>query len=206
MKHSVAKTFRTIFIVLAVILLVLTAFLYYIDTPVIEEGQEPTIAQKLTLLGKQYLGEILAICGVSAVGLIGILVKLIYNSAKKTSQQSEITSAEVAELKQELAENKAENRELCKKLSIMDQKQDILTNALLTTFSLSELPASLREKISDALTAYNELGKAKVIVDQVVEKVVKAVQPEEVAATVIEIVEKSANAEDKTELATPTLL
>ena len=158
MKRGIAKTFKTIFIVLAVILLILTVFLYYVDSPVVEEGQEPTVAQKIILLGKQYLGEILAICGVSAVGLIGVLTKLILNSANKTLQQSEGTSAEVADLKSELAESRKENSQLRRELTLRDKKQDIANNLIMTIFSLSDLPAAVRERVYRAQTEYNALG------------------------------------------------
>ncbi len=70
MKKQVAATFRTILIVLAVVLLIITAVLYFVDTPVVEEGQEPTTAQKIILTGKKYLSEILLALGVSGVTLI----------------------------------------------------------------------------------------------------------------------------------------
>lgn len=205
MKHSVAKTFRTIFIVLAVILLVLTVFLYYIDAPVIEEGQEPTVAQKVILLGKKYLGEILAICGVSALGLIGVLVKLIYNSAKATSQESGKVSAKVAQLEEKLTKSEAENRELRKEQSIMNKKQDIANNLMMTIFSLSELPSSVRTQVYSAQTAYNELGKAKEIAKQVIEKTENTVQPEPSDVEVSETVEKPVE-ETVAEKATPSFV
>ncbi len=37
MKKQVAATFRTILIVLAVVLLIITAVLYFVDTPVVED-------------------------------------------------------------------------------------------------------------------------------------------------------------------------
>lgn len=205
MKHAVAKTFRTIFIVLAVILLVLTVFLYYIDAPVIEEGQEPTVAQKVILLGKKYLGEILAICGVSALGLIGVLVKLIYNSANSTTIASQSTAKDVVMLHQRLSENEAQLSRITSILNGLCTKQDIANNTLLTTFSLSELPASLRTKISDAQTAYNELGKAKEIAEQVIEKTENTVQPEPSDAEVPETSEKPVE-ETVAEKATPRFL
>lgn len=157
MKHTVAKTFKTIFIVLAVILLVLTVFLYYIDAPVIEEGKDPTVAQKIILLGKKYLGEILAICGVSALGLIGVLVKLIYNAGKDTQIASQHTSADVSALSERLNASEALIAKLTLYIEQLSKKEDIANNTLLTTFSLSELPVSLRETIHAAITEYNGL-------------------------------------------------
>lgn len=179
MKHTVAKTFRTIFIVLAVILLVITALLYFIDTPVVEEGQEPTVAQKLVLLGKKHLGEILAVCGVSGIGLLGVLTKLIYNSVKKMSTQSQTTSADVSRLEERLKMSEKENAELKEQTARMEKKQDIANNMLMTVFSLSELPASLREKIHAAQAEYNGLDGVIKVAEQIVESVKNAEEAKE---------------------------
>lgn len=171
MKTMVAKTFRTIFIVLAVILLIITAVLYFIDAPVVEEGQEPTVAQKIILLGKEYLSEILLACGASGIGLMGVLTKLIYNSANKTLTQSLSTSADILNLTNRIKDNEHTIAALTDIIGKMSKKQDIANNVLLTTFSLSELPASLREQIHNALTEYNGLDKAISSVQQVIEAV-----------------------------------
>lgn len=170
MKKQVATTFRTILIVLAVVLLIITAVIYFIDTPVVEEGQEPTVAQKIILTGKKYLAEILLALGVSGVTLIAAFVKLIYNSANRTAAQSNTTAADVAELRRDNAELRAENKKQYELIVQLMEKQDIANNVLLTTFSLSELPRSLREQIHNAMTEYNGVGKVKEIIEQVVDE------------------------------------
>lgn len=162
------KTIKVILVVLAVILLALTAFFYFVDAPVVEEGQEPTVAQKIVLLGKQYLAEILVAFGVSGIGVIGVLVKFIYDSSKNTQTATEGASKEVKQLKAENAELKNKMVQLCAVIENIEQKQDILTNTILDTFSLSELPISLREQIHNAQTAYNAIGTAKNVAEQVV--------------------------------------
>lgn len=179
MKNSVAKTFKTIFIVLAVVVLIITAVLYFIDTPVVEEGQTPTVAQKTILLGKKYLGEILAACGVSALGLLSILVKLIYNSVKKSLVENEATSAAVSSLEQKYANSEKENIALRQVITTMGKKQDITSTLLMTIFSLSELPVSVREQIHSAQTEYNSLDGALQIAGQVVEVVKNAKESKE---------------------------
>lgn len=179
MKKQVATTFRTILIVLAVVLLIITAVLYFVDTPVVEEGQEPTAAQKIILTGKKYLSEILLALGVSGVTLIAAFAKLIYNSANLTEAHSDTTAAAVAELKQDNAELRAENRKQYELIMRLMKKQDIFSNAVLTTFSLSELPRSLREQLHNAMTEYNGVGKAKETVEQVADEPKNADESEE---------------------------
>lgn len=169
MKSAVGKTFKTIFIVLAAVLLIITAVLYFIDAPVVEEGQTPTVAQKIILLGKEYLGEILAACGVSAMGLLAVLVKLIYNSVKKSLLENQATSTLVSSLEQKYANSEKENVALRQAVTIMSKKQDITSTLLMTVFSLSELPVSVREQIHSAQTEYNALDAALQIAGQVVE-------------------------------------
>lgn len=184
MKTTVAKTFRTIFIVLAVVLLIITAVLYFIDTPVVEEGQEPTTAQKVILLGKDYLSEILLACGASGIGLMGVLTKLIYNSANKTLTQSLSTSADILTLTNRLKDNEQTIAALTEIIGKMSKKQDIANNMLMTTFSLSELPASLREQIHNAQTEYNGLDKTVKIVEQIAETAKNADESEEQTAKI----------------------
>lgn len=162
------KTIKVILIVLAIVLLALTAFFYFVDAPIIEEGQEPTVAQKILLLGKQYLAELLALLGASALGVMAVLAKFIYNSSKNTQTVANTTSLEILQLKTENAELKNQFTRLYEITTNMGQKQDILTNALLTTLSLSELPTSVREKIYTAQTAYNALGTAKETIEEVI--------------------------------------
>ena len=166
-----AKTLRTIFIVVAVVLLIIAAVLYYIDTPVVEEGQEPTLAQKIILLGKERLGEILAATGVSMVGLLAYFAKKIYDSVKKSVNQSLDTDANVKGLYkgyQDLVETVAYLYEV---VNTIEQKQDIANNVLMTTFSLSDLPSSLREKISNAQEQYNKLCEVKKVAEQLLSTV-----------------------------------
>lgn len=186
MKSTVAKTFKTIFIVMAVVLLIITALLYYIDTPVVEEGQTPTVAQKIILLGKEYLGEILAVCGVSAMGLIGILAKLIYNSTNKSLAENQATSAIVSSLEQKYENSEKENIALRQIVTIMSKKQDITSTLLMTIFSLSELPVSVREQIHSAQTEYNSLDVALQIAGQVVKAVKNTEEGQEQSAKVDE--------------------
>lgn len=158
MKTTVVKTFKTIFIVAAVLVLVAAAVLYFVDAPVVEEGETPTVAQKVILLGKQYLTELLAAAGVSVVGVIGVLAKLIYNAVRQTVEKSTVTSAEVAEIKKENAELKLQIANAVAALAALAKKQDVANNAILTTFALSELPASVRLKIDEAKVAYDAVG------------------------------------------------
>ena len=158
MKTTVVKTFKTIFIVAAVLVLVAAAVLYFVDAPVVEEGETPTVAQKVILLGKQYLTELLAAAGVSVVGVIGVLAKLIYNAVRQTVEKSTLTSAEVAEIKKENAELKLQIADAVAAIAALAKKQDVANNAILTTFALSELPASVRLKIDEAKTAYDAVG------------------------------------------------
>ena len=158
MKTTVVKTFKTIFIVAAVLVLIAAAVLYFVDAPVVEEGETPTVAQKVILLGKQYLTELLAAAGVSVVGVIGVLAKLIYNAVRQTVEKSTLTSAEVAEIKKENAELKLQIADAVAAIAALAKKQDVANNAILTAFALSELPASVRLKIDEAKTAYDAVG------------------------------------------------
>ena len=130
MKTTVAKTFKTIFIVAAVLVLVAAAVLYFVDAPVVEEGETPTVAQKVILLGKKYLTELLAAAGVSVVGVIGVLAKLIYNAVRQTVEKSTLTSTEVAEIKKENAELKSQIADAVAALAALAKKQDVANNAI----------------------------------------------------------------------------
>lgn len=176
MRKQVATTFRTILIVLAVVLLIITAVIYFIDTPVVEEGQEPTTAQKIILLGKKYLGEILLAFGVSGVALIGAFAKLIYNSAKRTAEESKTTSADMGILMKKNAEQEAKIAALEDLIKLLMKKQDITNNVLLNTFALSELPLSLREQIHNAQNAYSGLDKDFRSVERIADVLIKTAE------------------------------
>lgn len=198
MKNTVAKTFKTIFIVLAAVLLIITAVLYYIDAPVIEEGQEPTVAQKIILLGKDYLAEILLACGASGIGLLGVFVKLIYNSVKKSVTDNQATAGYVLSLEKRQEINEKKIAEQNRLIAIMSKKQDIANNLLMTVFSLSELPLSLREQIHNAQTEYNGLDGTAKIAGEIIETVKNAEPAQEQPVTEKAAVEDKPK-ENKTE-------
>lgn len=183
MKRKVTTTIGIIVIVLAIVLLGIVAFLYFIDDPVVEEGKEPTVAQKIILLGKKYLGELLGIFGVSGIAVMGFLTKWIYESSKKTLAQSVNTTEDVAGLKSDNVQLRAENREQKKLLLKLIKKQDIANNMLMTLFSLSDLPASVREQIYKAQGAYDEVDKINEIAEQVAESVINSAESEEQPVT-----------------------
>ena len=167
-KKTVGTVLKTIVIVVAVVLLIITGFLYFVDTPVVEEGQEPTVAQKIILLGKKYLGEILAIFGISAVALMGVLTKLIYNAVLRAGSQAQNTSADVASVNARLDRQEKIIEKLLNIIIANGQKQDLANTTLLTTFSLSELPVSLREQIHSAQTEYSRLQQVTTEARQIV--------------------------------------
>ena len=192
MKTTVAKTFKTIFIVAAVLVLVAAAVLYFVDAPVVEEGETPTVAQKVILLGKQYLTELLAAAGVSVVGVIGVLAKLIYNAVRQAVEKSTLTSAEVAEIKKENAELKSQIADAIAALAALAKKQDVANNAILTTFALSELPASVRLKIDEAKAAYDAVGTTAEPTETTPAERADDTAPEEEPATTAEPAEAAA--------------
>lgn len=158
------KTLKIVLIVLAVVLLIITAVIYFIDTPVVEEGEEPTVAQKIILLGKEYLSEILLVLGVSGVGLLSALTQMIYNSAKRTLTQSASTSADVQNLGERILKAEATIGTLITIVNKLNKKQDIANNMLLTTFELSELPQNVRAQIHSAREEYNKQGDDNIAV------------------------------------------
>lgn len=160
------KTLKAVLIAVAVVLLIITAVIYFIDAPVIEEGEEPTAAQKIILLGKEYLSEILLTCGVSGVGLMALLTKLIYDNATRTLTQSKATSADVQSLAVRIDNNDATILQLAKIIDNIGKKQDIANNVLLTTFELSELPSSLRERIYNSHDEYKRVGDVQQVAEQ----------------------------------------
>lgn len=160
------KTVKTILIVLAAVLLIITAVLYFVDAPVVEDGQEPTMPQKIILLGKEYLTEILAALGVSAVGLLTYLVKKIYDSGKGTLLQSLATSTDVQKFATRLQNVESKLETYLTNQQRIERKQDIINDMLYTIFSLSELPLSVREKIQDAKDRYGNLDGVRSTVEQ----------------------------------------
>ena len=164
------KTLSAIVTVIAVLLLIIVAVLYFVDTPVVEEGQEPTLPQKLLIKGKEYLTEILAALGVSGVAVMTFLVNKIRSNSNNTLLQSQSTDAVVQGLQERVKKSEETIINLVELIVAIGQKQDIANNVLLTTFSLSDLPASLREKIANAQEQYNKLCEVKKAVEHIAEK------------------------------------
>lgn len=174
MKKQIGATFRIIFLVAAVVLLIITAVIYFIDTPVVEEGKEPTLPQKIILTGKKYLSEILMAVGVSGIGAIAAFTKSIYKAGRETKLAAQNTYTDVAKLEKKLDERDQKIIALENKITTFEKKQDILSNMLFVTFSLSEMPSSLRKEIHSYQTAYNALQEAKTEIVQIVEEVKEA--------------------------------
>ena len=182
--RKLAITLRTILIVVAVVLLIIAAVIYLVETPVVPEGEEPTLAQKIILVGKERLEAVLLALGVSGITLIGVFAKLIYNSAKRTFEQGTVTATDVLELKAENERLHADNAAQNKQIAILIKKQDIVNNALLTIFSLSELPANLREKLLSAQSEYNGVGADINVVTEMAEAIQNGAEKAEQPATV----------------------
>ena len=176
-----AKTMRTILIVLAVVMLAIALFFYYVATPVVEEGQEPTLPQKIILFGKEKLNEILTLTGASMVGLLAYFTKRIYDSVKKSVSQALNTDANMQNISTTINGQRDIIKQQGEMISILTQKLDILSNVLMTTFSLSELPSNLREMIYTGQDQYNKLGTGKKISEQVVEALQNAEEEPAVA-------------------------
>ena len=181
--RKLAITLRTILIVVAVVLLIIAAVIYFVEAPVVPEGEEPTLAQKIILVGKERLEAVLLALGVSGITLIGVFAKLIYNSAKRTFEQGTVTATDIAELKAENERLRTDNAAQNKQIAMLIKKQDIVNNALLTTFSLSELPSNLREKLLSAQSEYNDVGAAVSMVQEVVEVVKNGAEKAQKTAT-----------------------
>lgn len=191
------KILKAVLIAVAVVLLIITAVIYFIDAPVIEEGEEPTPAQKIILLGKEYLSEILLACGVSGIGLMGILTQFINNNANLTLLQSRATSADVKTLSKRLDNNERKLLELYQLVNGIGKKQDIANNVLMTTFELSELPSSLRERIYNSHDEYKKVDEVKQIVEQTAESEQKTADESTVAVVEPSTTEKNKGKKEK---------
>ena len=105
-----------------------------------------------------------------------MLTKLIYNNAKHTFENSNVTSQEVIEIKQENRQLQEKYVQVSNLLETLLKKQDIANNVLLNIFSLSDLPLSIREEIHKAISEYNNAG-AELNIDQtIVSKIVEKVE------------------------------
>ncbi|MCH5157526.1 MAG: hypothetical protein J1G02_06615 [Clostridiales bacterium] len=169
------KTLRTIFIVVAVMLLVIVAVLYYVDTPVVEEGQEPTLPQKIIIVGKEKLTEILAALGVTGIAAITFLVNKIKSSASSTLTESQSTGEGVRGLVTKVNEQQEIIKHQDEQISVLTDKLDILSNVIMTVFSLSDMPTNVRGIVHAGQEEYKGLGAVKTIVKQVAESVKNAV-------------------------------
>lgn len=164
-----AKTLRTVVTVVAILLLIIVAVLYFVDTPVVEEGQEPTLPQKVLLLGKQYLGEILGALGVSAVTVMTFLYYKIRSSSNSTLTQSQSTDRNVQGLVTKVNEQQTIIEKQGEEISTLTKKLDILSNVIMTVFSLSDMPTNVRGIVHTGQEDYKRVGAVKQIVEQVAE-------------------------------------
>ena len=168
------KTLKTILIVLAAVLLIITAVLYFVDTPVVEEGQEPTLPQKVIILGKEYLAEILTALGVSGIGAMTWLYFRIRSSAQSTLTQSQSTGANVKGLVTKVDEQQEIIKQQDEKITVLTEKLDILSSVIMTVFSLSDMPTNVRGIVHAGQETYKSIGAVKKLVEQVSEPVQNA--------------------------------
>lgn len=158
------KGFKAFIAVLLMIVAIVVAVIYFLDTPVVEEGVEPTVAQKILIAAKEKLGVILAALGVSAVGVIAYCVRAIMRSS--TSANTTNTKAislfeeKISVLQADNTQLRAQCADLRSEVKTLIDKLDIQSGILVDTLLLSDMPSSVREKIANAKAQYDTLNAA----------------------------------------------
>ncbi len=167
------KKFNIILLVVLAIIAIIVGVIYFIDTPVVEEGQEPTVAQKIIIVAKEKLNLILSALGVSAVGVIAFCFRKVVTSSANTSAVGAATLKKMDEFAEDLkTKNQQLEQKYCELLSaltVLREKLDIQSSVTFDTYLLSDLPKTVRENINKAKADYANVSEQRAAVENLVD-------------------------------------
>ncbi|MCM1043487.1 MAG: hypothetical protein NC350_04705 [Corallococcus sp.] len=189
------KTFSKILAVILAVLLVAVAVIGLMEMPEAEEGAELTKAQKVIVILKTYLNEILATFNLSLGAFLLAIFNTISRQSQTTAKSAAATDGQVAELVKSNEKLLADSKEKDGKIKELASKLDVLMCVLSETLLLSDLPVTVREKITAYKAEYDKLASAA-------NDAVKAV--ETATAVVVEVADKLSEEKETTAIAEDT--
>lgn len=145
------KTMAKIITVILVIFLGFVAFVGFIDMPVAEEGEQLSKAEEIIVWLKTNLEKVLSATGLTLNAVLVWLMTAIQKSSNTAMTTSGATEQKLLEL------NDKVDKMLTKEDTVVRQKMDYLMQMLSSTLLASEVPASVREKISTIKDEYDKI-------------------------------------------------
>lgn len=204
MKKSTLNTFCNILAAVCVVLLVAVLVIGAVDMPVAAEGETLTKAQEFLVLIKTKTNEFMSALGITSSAAVLWLSTAI---KKTTAASGAQLSAEVMAKLNAIEAKMQEIETIEGSIDEKNQASSEAMSALLKTFILSELPASVREDLIVAQDKLRPYVKGEKSFKEAVAK--KEVDTLEIATKVLDAITettKQANAETKTETAAPSYL
>ena len=145
------KTMAKIITVILVIFLGFVAFVGFIDMPVAEEGEQLSKAEEIIVWLKTNLEKVLSATGLTLNAVLVWLMTAIQKSSNTAMTTSGATEQKLVDL------NDKVDKMLTKEDTVVRQKMDYLMQMLSSTLLASEVPASVREKISTIKDEYDKI-------------------------------------------------
>lgn len=145
------KTMAKIITVILVIFLGFTAFVGFIDMPVAEEGEQLSKAEEIIVWLKTNLEKVLSATGLTLNAVLVWLMTAIQKSSNTAMTTSGATEQKLVDL------NDKVDKMLTKEDTVVRQKMDYLMQMLSSTLLASEMPASVREKVSNIKDEYDKI-------------------------------------------------
>ena len=204
MKKSALNTFCNILAAVCIVLLVAILLIGAVDMPVAAEGETLTKAQEFLVTIKTKTTEFMSALGITSSAAVLWLSTAI---KKTTAASGAQLSAEVMEKLNAIEAKMQEIEAIEGSIDEKNQASSEAMSALLKTFILSELPASVREDLVVAQDKLKPYVKGEKSYKEAVAK--KEVDTLEIATKVLDAITettKQANAETKTETAAPSYL
>lgn len=159
------KTMAKIITVILVIFLGFVAFVGFIDMPVAEEGEQLSKAEEIIVWLKTNLEKVLSATGLTLNAVLVWLMTAIQKSSNTAMTTSGATEQKLVDL------NDKVDKMLTKEDTVVRQKMDYLMQMLSSTLLASEVPASVREKISTIKDEYDKITEKMDDTKQVVAEI-----------------------------------
>lgn len=156
------KNFVKILLVLLVAVFIFAAVIGFMEMPVAEEGEELTVIEQWIVKLKNYLSEILTVLGVSLNAVLLYIFLTIQKLSANTNATAGAASSEVAGIKGNQDVQQKQIAVVGGDIQALSGKMDILMDLFSQTIMLSDLPATVRNKVQGYIDDYDNL-KTKII-------------------------------------------
>ena len=156
------KNFVKILLVLLVAVFIFAAIVGFMEMPVASEGEELTVIEQWIVKLKTYISEVLTALGVSLNAVLLYIFLTIQKLSANTNATASAASSEVAGIKGSQDEQQKQITAVGGDIQALSGKMDILMDLFSQTLMLSDLPATVRNKVQGHIDDYGNL-KAKVI-------------------------------------------